>query len=394
MLKKAGWHFVNLWTTYATFYFGRVNLSIVVPALLATYQNLSLYSVGLVASGFFFAYAIGQFLHGQISERFNPYVYLSVGILLSGVMNALLGFTAGYFIMLFLLETFDGFFQAMGWSSIVRGNALIQSEKKRERSTTILGTSYQAGNSIAWLVSALVVGTWGWQAGFWVAAVFLIGRGIAFWLTKPKVDIPKPHKVTVQLKKTLTTPMVLTGLSLCFLNMVRYGVISWIPLYFFEQGRLTVDQMGKVGLKVFLIPIAGILGTLAYNLFKKVSKDVLSIFASVAIGLSFIWLGTTTGFWAVVAILVGSFFLYGPHVFLVTTVPARFAKDKIVAASTGFVDGMAYVGTVLVGIIVPFILTQTGNSWQTVFAFWAILSFVITGLVATNYFVYFRRESR
>ena len=290
--------------------------------------------------------------------------------------------------MLLLIETFDGFFQAMGWSSIVRGNALIQSEKKRERSTTILGTSYQAGNSIAWLVSALVVGTWGWQAGFWVAAVFLIGRGFAFWLTKPKVEIPKAHKVKVQIRKTLTTPMVLTGLSLCFLNMVRYGVISWIPLYFFEQGRLTVDQMGKVGLKVFLIPIAGILGTLAYNLFKKVSKDVLSIFASIAIGLSFIWLSTTTGFWAVVAILVGSFFLYGPHVFLVTTIPARFAKDKVVAASAGFVDGMAYVGTVLVGIIVPFILTQTGNSWQAVFVFWAILSFVITGLVAANYFVY------
>lgn len=391
MVKKLKVHFINLWTTYATFYFGRVNLSIVVPALLATYQNLSLYSVGLVASGFFFAYALGQFLHGQISERFNPYVYLSIGIILSGVINILLGFSAGYFLALFLLETFDGFFQAMGWSSIVRGNALIQSKKKRESSTTVLGTSYQAGNSIAWLVSAFAVGTWGWQAGFWVAAIFLIGRGIAFYLTRPRVEIPKAHQAKVQIKKTLTTPMVLTGLSLCFLNMVRYGVISWIPLYFFGQGRLTVEQMGKVGLKVFLIPIAGILGTLAYNLFKKTSKDVLSVFASVAIGLSFIWLGVATGFWALAAILVGSFFLYGPHVFLVTTVPARFTKDRIVAASTGFVDGMAYVGTTLVGIIVPFILTQTANSWQAVFTFWAILSFIIAALVVVNYLTYFRK---
>ena len=76
-MKKENAVLLNIWTSYATYYFGKVNLSIVVPALLATYKNLSLYSVGLVSSGFFFAYALGQFLHGQISERHNPFIYIS-----------------------------------------------------------------------------------------------------------------------------------------------------------------------------------------------------------------------------------------------------------------------------------------------------------------------------
>ena len=70
--------------------------------------------------------AIGQFLHGQIAERRNPYKYIAAGLILSGIMNLFLGFWAGFFVVLLLLETCDGFFQAMGWSSIVRANSMIQ----------------------------------------------------------------------------------------------------------------------------------------------------------------------------------------------------------------------------------------------------------------------------
>ena len=94
--------FWNIWTSYATYYFGKVNLSIVVPALLVTYKDLNLYSIGLVSSGFFFAYALGQFLHGQISERHNPFVYISLGLIGSSIMNLVLGFSGGFFVILFL----------------------------------------------------------------------------------------------------------------------------------------------------------------------------------------------------------------------------------------------------------------------------------------------------
>lgn len=395
MTKRLKMAFVNLWTSYATYYFGKVNLSIVVPVLLVTYKDLSLYNVGLVSSGFFFAYAIGQFLHGQISERFNPFIYISAGLLLSGIMNITLGFSAGFFLALLLLETFDGFFQAMGWSSIVRANSIIQKSKKREKSTTILGTSYQVGNSVAWLISALVVGQWGWRWGFWVAAVFLIGRGLLLLATYPRnVKIEKSEKISIQLSRTLTTPIVLSGLGLCFLNMVRYGVITWIPLYLFQQGHYGIEQIGKVGLKVFLLPIAGVLGTMAYMMFKRITKDVLSMVCLICVGISLCFLPESQGMVTVLILAIGSFFLYGPHVFLVTTCPTRFCKEKIVAASTGFIDGMGYVGTVLIGIIVPFILTQSSNDWHQVFYFWAILSVVTAMLTLVNYLAYFRKRGQ
>lgn len=383
--------FFNIWTSYATYYFGKVNLSIVVPALLATYKNLSLYNVGLVSSGFFFSYAIGQFLHGQISERYNPFTYIALGLICSGIMNLILAFSAGFFLILLIGETLDGLCQSMGWSSCVRANSIIQPAKNREKSSIWLGTSYQVGNSIAWLISAFAVGTWGWEAGFWVASVFLLARGALLLIAKPRIKVRPPQKVKAQIKGTLSFPIVLGGFSLCLLNMVRYGVITWIPLYLFTSQNLTVQQMGKVGLSVFLIPLAGVLGTLIYNKF-KIHKDVLTVIFLIMLAASFIIFPFTTGLLAIIILLIGSFFLYGPHVFLVTTLPSRFVDKQIVAASAGFIDGMGYIGTVLIGVIVPFLVTSAKGNWTNVFIFWAILSVITAILVGIVYVTTFKKR--
>ena len=376
--------FVDIWSSYAIYYFGKVNLGIVVPVLLATYNDLNMYNVGLVSSGFFFAYAAGQFLHGQISERFNPFIYVSIGLIGSAIMNMLLGFFGSFFFILFMGEVMDGLFQSMGWSSIVRANAIMQESDKRESSSTILGTSYQIGNSVAWLISSFAVGQWGWRWGFFIASVFLVARGLLLLITKPKIEIKPAQKVKVQVKTTLSFPIMTSGLSLCFLNMVRFGVITWIPLYLFESENLTAQQMGSVGLKIFLIPVAGVLGTLIYNRL-KMNRDVITIIFLIMLGISFAVFPFTSGLLSTIVLIIGGFFLYGPHVFLVSTMPTRFVDKQVVAASTGFIDGMGYVGTVLIGIIVPVLVKNTTDGWQNVFIFWTILSIVVAGLVGLVY---------
>jgi len=384
--------FWNLWSTYALTYFGKVNLSIVMAALLLVFTDWNLYYVGFVASGFFAAYAIGQFLHGQISERFNPFVYIAVGLTLSGIANMFMGFLGGYLVALIVLETFDGFFQAMGWSSVVRANAEMQkTDKDRDRSSTILGTSYQFGTSVTFLVSAFAVATWGWQAGFWVASIVLIFRGVTLYLTKPKREFKPKQKVKEQVKLTLTFPIMLSGVSLLFLNMVRYGVLTWFFVYLVKTGGIQVPEFfGYDALKVALIPIAGIIGTLSYNKI-PLNKDLISVLFLTAMGVTWIIFPFTDGLTAVVLLLASSAFLYGPHVFLVCTLPTRFKKDSVVASSTGFIDGMGYIGTFMIGLIVPFLVLEMGG-WNNVFLFWAALSFIAAVTVAITYFGHFRNN--
>jgi len=385
--------FWNLFSTYALTYFGKVNLSIVMAALLIVFTDWNLYYVGFVASGFFAAYAIGQFLHGQVSERFNPYVYIAVGLTLSGIANMLMGFFGAFLVALIVLETFDGFFQSMGWSSIVRANAEIQpSDEARSRSSTILGCSYQIGTSITFMVSAFAVATWGWQAGFFVASAVLILRGVSLYLTRPRKEFKPVHKVKKQIRLTLTFPIVLSGVSLLFLNMVRYGVLTWFFVYLVQTNSIPVaDFFGFDAVKVALIPVAGIVGTLSYNRLPW-NKDLTSILFLTAMGVVWLIFPFADGLTALVLLLASSAFLYGPHVFLVCTLPTRCKKDSVVASSTGFIDGMGYVGTFVIGLVVPFLVLETGG-WSNVFLFWAGLSFLAAVTVGVVYFKHFRNNN-
>jgi sugar phosphate permease len=389
-MNKQYW---NLWSTYALFYFGRVNLSIIIPALLITFQDLNLYDFGLVSMGFMGAYAIGQFLHGQFSERFNPYIYITAGIVLSGIANLTMGFMGSFFVMLLLLETCDGFFQAMGWSSVVRANSLLHRNKKElDRSSTILGCSYQIGNSITWLVSAFAVATLGWEFGFWVAGIILVSRGILLYLTKPKESYGPKQSVKKQVKLTLSTPIVLSGLSLMLLNMVRYGVMTWLFAYYVFAGNFAIADFGTVSLKIVFIPIAGVIGTLIYNKLPW-NKDLTSVGFLLAMGISWFLFPYTDGLTATALVLASSAFLYGPHVFLVSTCPTRYKEDNVVAASTGFIDGMGYVGTTVIMLIVPFLVLETTGGWDNVFLVWALISFISSALVGITYVKYFKKET-
>jgi len=384
--------FWNIWSTYALTYFGKVNLSIVMAALLIVFTDWNMYYVGFVASGFFASYAIGQFLHGQISERFNPFIYIAFGLCLSGIANMLMGFLGGYLVVLIILETSDGFFQAMGWSSVVRANSEIQlNDIDRDRSTTILGCSYQFGTAVTFLVSAFAVSIWGWRAGFWVASVVLITRGITLYFTKPRKQFIPVHSVKKQIKMTLTLPIMLSGVSLLFLNMVRYGVLTWFFVYLVQTGNIPiVEFFGFDAFKVALIPIAGIIGTLSYNRI-PLNKDLISIIFLTSMGIIWLLFPFVDPITAVVLLLVSSAFLYGPHVFLVCTLPSRFRKESVVASSTGFIDGMGYIGTFLIGLVVPFLVLETGG-WDNVFLFWACLSFITACIVGITYFKHFRNN--
>ena len=385
--------FWNLFSTYALTYFGKVNLGIVIPALLVTFSDLNMYDLGIVTTGFMGAYAIGQFLHGQISERFNPYIYIAVGLTLSGIANGLMGFTAGFFVMLAILETFDGFVQAMGWSSVVRANAyLYENKKQREKSATIMGISYQFGTAITVVISAFSVAKWGWQAGFWVASAILIFRGVTLYLTKPRYKFEPKQTVKKQVKKTFSFPIVFSGLGLMFLNMVRYGVLTWIPLYFFVAGNFDIAGLGNIGMKVVVVPLGGIIGTLLYLAFPW-KKDYTSMLFLSLMGVTWFLFPYADDTMRTVLLFLGSLFLYGPHVFLVSTIPSRFKDENVVASATGFIDGMGYVGTVAIGLLVPYLVLETTAGWSNVWLFWTILSFVAVGIIAITYFGHFRNNN-
>ena len=74
------------WITYAVYYLGRSNISPALPDLQASLQ-LSKRDVGLIVTGFFWAYALGQLINGRLGDRLSPRRFVLVGMSVSAILN-------------------------------------------------------------------------------------------------------------------------------------------------------------------------------------------------------------------------------------------------------------------------------------------------------------------
>jgi sugar phosphate permease len=119
-------------------------------------------------------------------------------------------------------------------------------------------------------------------------------------------------------------------------------------------------------------------------------KDITSVIFLALMGVCWYIFPFTDSFTGSLLVLASSAFLYGPHVFLVCTIPTRFKEKGVVAASTGFIDGMGYVGTTIIMLVVPYLVIETQGGWNNVFILWSLISFAAAALVAITYFGHFK----
>ena len=150
------------WVTYASYYLGRVNLSTAIPDLREG-LHLSSQDVGLLGSGFFLSYALGQLISGHLGDRISPRKLVLYGMLLSTAMNLIFGSVAIWSVM-FLAWTINGFFQSTGWAPILKLLSSWHSPEQSRKVAGIYATSYVAGNALTWILTGWLVARLGWQS--------------------------------------------------------------------------------------------------------------------------------------------------------------------------------------------------------------------------------------
>ena len=183
--------FTTVWFTYFSYYLCRYNMPIAKSNLCETF-SWGIPQMGIVFSSLTVMYAIGQFVNGQLADRFGARIIASLGVLGSVVMN-LAVFLAIQFISpgqietnfaLLLITLFwgaNGFFQSMGWAPMVRIIAHWFPSENRGKIMGVLGTCYQLGGAFSWFLAFFLTGYYviklggDWSAVFWVpAALFAI----------------------------------------------------------------------------------------------------------------------------------------------------------------------------------------------------------------------------
>jgi OPA family glycerol-3-phosphate transporter-like MFS transporter len=370
------------WITYASFYLGRVNLSIAMPDLRESLQ-LSAQDVGLLGSGFFLSYALGQLISGYLGDRISPRKLVFGGMLLSTVMNLVFGFSAVWSAM-FLAWTINGLFQSTGWAPIMKVLSNWCSPEQKRKVAGIYATSYVAGNALTWILTGWLVAYLNWRAAFWIPGA-LMGIFALVWYVAVR-DTPRaagfamPVQAIKESDKRIPQedrrpnmlhvlrrfwPLVLAAVSG---GMLLFALIIWTPTYFVDVHGLGIDGAAIIST---LFPIAGTVGTLsvAWLVAGRFRGREIRFAIVVFIGIgallllfsvvsSLLWIST------LLMVLVGSI-LYGVDTIITTILPMVLGSRREVSTVAGLIDFAFNIGASLAGVLIGFVVDT--YSWSAVF---------------------------
>ena len=391
--------------TYASFYLMRVNLAVAIPKIEEEF-DFSKTQIGWIATSLFAAYAIGQFVNGQLGDKFKPRRMIAFGLLVSVVLNILFGTSAvfltgtGLLWTMIILWGLNGYFQSMGWAPTVKTIANWYSKEERGKITGFTGTSYIAGSALSWLLAGAIIDATGdWKWAFWLPAIVCTAIAIHWYLRArnapeelglPTIEecaegeieckeVREDHHIGFDetIKLVLSNRYILiAGFSLFFLNIVRYGFMTWAPTFFFEEQDASIS---KAAYKAVAFPLAGCFGAIFAGWYSDKYLDskrapiaaVMLILLALFCTLFYL---TRNSHWAVglIFLLCIGFTTFGPHVLIVGAIPMDFGSRKAASSATGFIDGLGYVGAAITGVGSGFLAEHIG--WGAAFSFWIVSS--------------------
>ena len=355
----------SLCTTYGLFYLGRVNISVVLP-LIAVALDVSRAEVGILGTLFFWIYAIGNFVWGELGNHVSPSRLVGFGLLASAIVNLAFGFQSSLVVML-ILWGINGLAQAGGWSPIIRILAERLDPSQIKRVSTIMPFSYVIGTVLTWaLIGAVATGE-NWRVAFWLPGLILLLVTALWW--KAGIDAPKTQSSGVRVSTIIAEARgVLFALLVAALaGFVRNGSIIWLPTYILDTGLIADHLVGLVAALTQVIAIVGIF-LARHRVMRSNQVLVTAVIMLTAAGLSFLLLTVTSDIFSIVVISFGLMMLNGAFGLVTSSMPLLLASPGRASSIAGTLNMMATFAGGMAGFSMGALVELSG--WGAVFGLW------------------------
>ena len=271
--NRLRWHALfGIFIGYAAFYILRNNFLLSSPELISDF-GFTKKDIGFISGTMLIVYGLSKGFMSAIADKSNPKHFMIFGLMMSAAVNLMMGFSASFWAFLFLC-VLNGIFQGMGAGPAYIVLASWFPRKSRGVTTAIFNISHNvggglvapiAGASIAWL------GQEHWQAAHFVVPVaiativaiifYIFGAGRTYNEGLPPVGKILENEneelvVTKEENVNLTTweifrDYIMKDINVWFVSfidvftyMIRFGVLTWLPLYLLETKGFTKAQMG------------------------------------------------------------------------------------------------------------------------------------------------------
>ena len=206
--RKSSIIFIICYLAYTSIYIARLNLSMASPGMIEE-GIVNTAQIGMMGSIFSIIYAFGRLLNGQLSDRQPPYRMISIGLIIAGLSNILIGFFPP-FIGILLLWGANAYAQSMLWSSVLCTIASLYEEEIARKKTTYMVTSVAVGNIAGILINNVIINHFGLSFAFIIPGgltlicstlVLLSMRHIESKETAAKQHIPMYQLVSQKINK-------------------------------------------------------------------------------------------------------------------------------------------------------------------------------------------------
>jgi OPA family glycerol-3-phosphate transporter-like MFS transporter len=368
--------FLGIFIGYAGYYLVRKNFSMAMPDLIE--KGFSKGELGIALSGVSIAYGLSKFIMGNLSDRSNARIFLSLGLVLSALTMIAMGIipmATGSIGIMFALLFINGWFQGMGWPPCGRVVVHWFSIKERGTRMSIWNVAHNVGGGLVGPLSILGVTLFGnWESKFYFPGIIAIVIAmIAFLLVRdtpqscglPPIEEYKQDKqadYTATHEKELSARQIFLDYVLvnktlwyiafanAFIYLVRYGVLDWSPTYLKEAKGFSINDAGWA---YFAYEYAGIPGTLlcgwlSDKIFKGKRAPATIIYMLLVLVAVLVYWKNPPGHAMIdnIALIVIGFLIYGP-VMLIGVHALDLVPKKAAGTAAGLTGLFGYLGGAL-----------------------------------------------
>ena len=278
--------FWGVTVAYSLYYVCRMSLSVVKQPLIDE-GVLTAGELGLIGSALLFVYAVGKFMNGFIADYCNIRRFMATGLVVSAVINLLLGVLGLFngaaalpamvmFLSFAVLWGINGWVQSMGSPPGVISLSRWFPQSKRGTYYSMFSSSPYIGEFLSFIITGVVVGALGWQYGFIVAALAgFIGTLIILLFVSdtpeskglPSVQTLSGEQLTKQdnmptrelQKFILKHPGIwVIALSSAFIYITKYAIAGWGVLFLQKAHGFSLEDATQV---IAFSAAFGVLGT-------------------------------------------------------------------------------------------------------------------------------------
>ena len=357
-----------LCATYGLLYLGRVNISVVLP-IIAVELDVGRAEIGVLGTVFFWVYAGGNFLFGEIGSHVSPYRLVGLGLIATAVVNLAFGFQTSLLIML-MLWGINGLAQSAGWPPMIRILSERLDPSRIKRVSTVMPFSYVIGTVITWaLIGAVATGD-NWRLAFWLPGMALLLMAALWW--KGSVDAPTSHSSGIRpstiIAETRAVAFALVVSALA--GFVRNGTIIWLPTYILDSELIADNLVGAVAAITQLVAIPGLLMA-RYFVVRSNQVLIAAALMLAAAGFAFFLLTMTVGLPSMLVLCLAMMLLGGAFGLVTSSMPMVLARPKRASSVAGTMNMMATFAGGLAGFTVGALVERSG--WPGVFGLWGIM---------------------